>query len=169
MAGGVLAIQSAFGFDSSWRVPLALGLIAVMTVANLRGLKESGKLFAPPTYVYIVMLVLLIGVGLHRVYFRDLGPIPLSNLSDEARELAAGGKSLGILMLLRAFSSGAVALSGVEAVSNGVPAFRKPESRNAAMTIAIMGGSSDRASSACPSSRRGSSRTEVTMTPPASR
>ena len=140
VAGGVLAIQSAFGFDSKWRVPICLVMVAVMTIANLRGVRESGALFAPPTYIYIVMLVLLITVGLFRIYFQDLGPIPLDQLSDEARELAEGGKALGILMLLRAFSSGAVALSGVEAVSNGVPAFRRPESRNAAMTIAIMGG-----------------------------
>ena len=68
VAGGVLAIQSAFGFDSQWRVPLCLLMIAVMTVANLRGLRESGSLFAPPTYLYIVMLMLLIVVGLYRVF-----------------------------------------------------------------------------------------------------
>ena len=139
VAGGVLAIQSAFDFDSRWRVPLCLLMVALMTVANLRGLRESGSLFAPPTYLYIVMLVLLIGVGCYRIFVQDLGPIPLESLSEEGRELAQGTNALAILMLLRAFSSGAVALSGVEAVSNGVPAFRKPESRNAAMTIAIMG------------------------------
>ncbi len=139
VAGGVLAIQSAFGFNSGYRVPLCLGLITVMTVANLRGLKESGVLFAPPTYLYVIMLMLLIGVGCYRIFVQHVGPIPLSDLSPEAQELAAGTKTLGLLMLLRAFSSGAVALSGVEAVSNGVPAFRKPESRNAAMTIGIMG------------------------------
>ena len=139
VAGGVLAIQSAFDFSSSYRVPLCLALIAVMTVANLRGLKESGALFAPPTYLYVGMLILLIVVGCYRIFVRDLAPIPLDDLSADARELAAQGKSLGLLMLLRAFSSGAVALSGVEAVSNGVPAFRKPESRNASMTIAVMG------------------------------
>ena len=138
IAGGVLAMQSAFGFDVGWRVPLCLVLIVIMTVANLRGLRESGALFAPPTYLYIVMLMLLIGVGFYRIFVDDLGPIPLSELSDEARELAEGNKTLGLLMLLRAFSSGAVALSGVEAVSNGVPAFRKPSSRNASMTLAIM-------------------------------
>jgi amino acid transporter len=138
VAGGVLAIQSAFDFDSQWRVPLCLVMVVVMTVANLRGLRESGSLFAPPTYLYIVMLVLLIGVGFYRIFVKDLGPIPLSELSEEARELAAETEALGILMLLRAFSSGAVALSGVEAVSNGVPAFRKPESRNAATTLAMM-------------------------------
>ena len=72
VAGGVLAIQSAFDFDVAWRVPLCLLLIVVMTVANLRGLKESGALFAPPTYIYIVMLVLLIVVGC----YRDLRPGP---------------------------------------------------------------------------------------------
>ena len=64
VAGGVLAMQSAFDFDATWRVPLCLVIIAVITVANLRGLRESGALFAPPTYLYIVMLVLLIVVGL---------------------------------------------------------------------------------------------------------
>src|SRR6478609_8719257 len=130
VAGGVLAIQSAIEFDSKWRVPICLALIALMTVANLRGLKESGALFAPPTYLYVIMLMLLIVVGLYKIYFKDLGPIPLSELSQQARELSRDTSSLAFLMLLRAFSSGAVALSGVEAVSNGVPAFRKPESRN---------------------------------------
>ncbi len=140
VAGGVLAIQSAFGFSSQWRVPLCLLMIVVMTVANLRGLRESGSLFAPPTYLYILMLVLLIVVGCYRIFVQGLGPIPLESLSPEAQELATGTKALGLMMLLRAFSSGAVALSGVEAVSNGVPSFRKPEARNAATTLAIMGG-----------------------------
>ncbi len=139
VAGGVLAMQSAFDFDSSWRVPLCLVCIVLMTVANLRGVRESGTLFAPPTYLYIAMLLTLIGYGLYRIYVQDLGPIPVESLSEEARELAEGTAALSMLMLLRAFSSGAVALSGVEAVSNGVPAFRKPESKNAAMTVAIMG------------------------------
>jgi amino acid transporter len=138
IAGGVLAMQSAFDFDSQWRVPLCLVLIGAMTIANLRGLKESGALFAPPTYLYVGMLVLLIVVGMYRIFVQDVGPIPLSDLSEEARELAEGTGALSLLLLLRAFSSGAVALSGVEAVSNGVPAFKKPESRNAATTIAIM-------------------------------
>jgi len=137
VAGGVLAIQSAFDFESRWRVPICLLVIAVITIANLRGLRESGTLFAPPTYVYTAMLVLLIVVGNYRVFFQDLGPIPLDQLSDEARELADGGKALSILLLLRAFSSGAIALSGTEAISNGVPAFRRPESRNASITLAM--------------------------------
>jgi amino acid transporter len=138
VAGGVLAIQSAFGFGSQWRVPLCLLMIAIMTVANLRGLRESGALFAPPTYIYIVMLMLLIGTGLYRVYVKDLGPIPASMLSPEGREHAEEVGALSLILLLRAFSSGAVALSGVEAVSNGVPAFRKPAPHNAATTLAMM-------------------------------
>ena len=140
VAGGVLAIQSAFDFDAQWRVPLCLLMVIVMTVANLRGLRESGSLFAPPTYLYIAMLLLLIVVGFYRIFVQDVGPIPLESLSEEAQHLAAGTASLSLLMLLRGFSSGAVALSGVEAVSNGVPSFRKPEARNASMTLAIMAG-----------------------------
>ena len=145
VAAGVLAITSAVPRLAGDRVVLCLGMIALMTLANLRGLKESAFLFAPPTYIYIGMLMLLIVVGLYRIYLGDLGPIDTQAsvaagvISPEAEELAAGTSSLALLMLLRAFASGAVALSGVEAVSNGVPAFRKPESRNAAATITIMG------------------------------
>src|SRR4051795_11991863 len=100
VAGGVLAIQSAFGFSSQWRVPLCLLMIVVMTVANLRGLRESGSLFAPPTYLYIAMLMLLIAVGCYRIFVQHLGPIPLDQLSDEAQQLATGTKALGLMMLL---------------------------------------------------------------------
>jgi amino acid transporter len=138
IAGGVLAIRSAAGLSTSWAVPLCLLCIFAITVANLRGVRESGALFAPPTYIYSGMLLLLITVGLWRVYVGHLGPIPLSMLDEHARHLAAMNHALTLLMLLRAFSSGAVALSGVEAVSNGVPAFRKPESANAARTLMWM-------------------------------
>jgi amino acid transporter len=145
ISAGVLAITSAVPAWSPYRVEICLGMILVMMVANLRGLKESGALFAPPTYLYIASLILLIVVGLYRIFVQDLGPIDVEalvasgDLSEEALELSQGTAALSLLMLLRAFSSGAVALSGVEAVSNGVPAFRRPEPRNAAMTIAIMG------------------------------
>jgi amino acid transporter len=140
VAGGVLAIRTATGFDTQWTVPVCLLCVFVMTVMNLRGVKESGSAFAGPTYFYIVMLVVLIVTGLYRIYVQHVGPIPDDLLSEEAREIREGAKSLGLLMLLRAFSSGAVALSGVEAVSNGVPAFQKPESKNAAITLMWMGG-----------------------------
>lgn len=140
VAGGVLAIRTATGFDSEWTVPVCLLCIVVMTVVNLRGVKESGAAFAGPTYFYILMLIVLIVVGLYRIFVQHVGPIPESMLSDDARELRQQTGTLGLFMLLRAFSSGAVALSGVEAVSNGVPAFQKPESRNAATTLMWMGG-----------------------------
>jgi len=140
VAGGVLAIRTATGFDSKWTVPVCLLCVLIMTVVNLRGVKESGAVFAGPTYFYIVMLITLIGVGLYRIFVQHVGPIPESMLSEEAIELKHQTSTLGLFMLLRAFSSGAVALSGVEAVSNGVPAFAKPESKNAATTLMWMGG-----------------------------
>ena len=140
VAGGVLAIRTATGFDTRWTVPVCLLCVLVMTVMNLRGVKESGAAFAGPTYFYVAMLLILIGTGLYRIFVEHVGPIPDAVLSAEAREVRDGAKSLGLLMLLRAFSSGAVALSGVEAVSNGVPAFKKPESRNASITLMWMGG-----------------------------
>lgn len=139
VAGGVLAMRTAFGFDTKWTVPVCLLCVFVMTVMNLRGVKESGAAFAGPTYFYILMLVILIGTGLYRIYVQHVGPIPAELLSEEAREKSLQVGSLSLIMLLRAFSSGAVALSGVEAVSNGVPAFQKPEAKNAATTLMWMG------------------------------
>ena len=129
VAGGVLAMRTAFGFDTRWTVPVCLLCVVVMTVMNLRGVKESGATFAGPTYFYILMLIILIATGLYRIFVEHVGPIPDELLSEEALEIRDGAKALSLLMLLRAFSSGAVALSGVEAVSNGVPAFQKPESQ----------------------------------------
>lgn len=140
VAGGVLAIRTATGLDRSWAVPLCLICVFVMTVMNLRGVKESGAAFAGPTYFYIVMLVILIVTGFYRIFVQHVGPIPESLLSEEAIDMSKRTSSLGLFMLLRAFSSGAVALSGVEAVSNGVPAFEKPESKNASVTLMWMGG-----------------------------
>jgi amino acid transporter len=138
VAGGVLAIRTATGLGHEWTVPLCLVCVVVMTLANLRGVKESGALFAGPTYFYVVMLIILICTGLYRIFVQHVGPIPESMLSEEAIEASKLTGGLGLYMLLRAFSSGAVALSGVEAVSNGVPAFKKPESKNAASTLVVM-------------------------------
>ena len=82
VAGGVLAIRTATGFDSEWTVPVCLLCVFVMTVMNLRGVKESGSAFAGPTYFYILMLVVLIVTGLYRIYVKDVGPIPDRLLSD---------------------------------------------------------------------------------------
>ena len=139
VSGGVLAIRTATGLDKQWTVPICLLCVVIMTVINLRGVKESGAAFAGPTYFYVLMLLILLVTGFYRVFVQHLGPIPEEMLSEEAREHSQALKSLGLYMLLRAFSSGAVALSGIEAVSNGVPSFQKPESKNAATTLVWMG------------------------------
>jgi len=140
ISAGVAAIVSIPSFQglADQRVLMCLVLIAFITVANLRGAKESGKLFALPTYVYIVALGGMLAIGLFRTYFGEIEPVPFD--PERFEGLRETGGSLGLFLLLRGFSSGAVALSGVEAISNGVPAFRKPESRNAATTLLWMAG-----------------------------
>ncbi len=138
ISAGVAAIISipAFAGLRDNRVGLALALIALITVANLRGLKESGTLFAVPTYVYIATISVLVVYGLARSFFGDLGRVPFDpGHSEAARE--AGG-AIGLFLLLKGFSSGAVALTGIEAVADGVPAFRKPQARNASTTLLLM-------------------------------
>ena len=138
VAGGVLAIRTAFDLNHTWAVPLCLICVFFITVMNLRGVKESGAVFAGPTYFYMLMVLMLVVVGLYRIFVQHLGPIPERLLSEEAIEKSKQVGSLGLLMLLRAFSSGAVALSGVEAISNGVPAFKKSEAKNASITLIWM-------------------------------
>ena len=142
VSGGVAAIVSAFNDLAPYRVHLCVGFVVLMTLANLRGLKESGTLFAPPTYLYVISLLTLIAVGLYRVYFQDLPPIAHTG---EAAELMEATGVLTTFYFLKAFASGAVALTGVEAVSNGVPSFEKPEPKNASnvliMMAVILGGS----------------------------
>jgi amino acid transporter len=146
ISAGVLAIGSAFHFNDNppLRVGLALGFLAILTVGNLRGVKESGKVFAVPTYFYVVLLAVLLVVGLGKVLFGgDVSEIDTARSQEvvaefeEQRDLTA---TAGLFILLKAFSSGAVVLSGVEAISNGVPAFRKPESRHASQTLFMMAG-----------------------------
>jgi amino acid transporter len=139
ISAGVAAIVSLPQFQSlvNQRVLLGLILIAVITIANLRGVKESGRVFAVPTYIYIVSITLLVGYGLFRSFFGHIKPIPFDPHKSVATAVTGG--SLGLFLLLKGFSSGAVALTGVEAISNGVPAFRRPKSHNAASTIVWMG------------------------------
>ena len=136
VSAGVAAIVSAFGNLAPYRVEICVVFIFLITLANLRGLKESGALFAPPTYLYIISLASLIIVGLYKVYFKDLGPIDHSD--EYAKELLSGQKTLTLFFFLKAFSSGAVALTGIEAVADGVPAFEKPEPKNASKTLLWM-------------------------------
>jgi len=139
ISAGVAAIISipTFRGAAQQRVLLGLILIAIITVANLRGIKESGRIFAVPTYVYIAILSLLVGYGLFRVFFGDIGEVVFNPERFEGARQAGG--SLSLFLLLKGFSSGAVALTGVEAISNGVPAFNRPEPKNAANTMVWMG------------------------------
>jgi amino acid transporter len=146
VSSGVLAIGSAFHFNDQpiLRVGLAIFFVGMMMMANLRGVKESGRIFAVPTYAYTVLLFSLIGYGLYRVGIQHLGQIP--GTPEKAAEFARSqhkvesqlGRNIGWFLLLRAFSSGAVVLSGVEAISNGVPAFKPPEAKNASRTLTMM-------------------------------
>lgn len=140
VSAGVAAIVSAVPELNDQRVWLSIGVVVVLTLLNLRGLKDSGTVFAFPTYSYVVMLGLLLGVGLWRSYVGGLGPIPPNDAALELwREEGLVNTGLTAFILLRAFASGAVALTGVEAIADGVPTFRKPEARNAATTLAWMG------------------------------
>jgi amino acid transporter len=139
ISAGVAAIISIPAFQglATHRVELGLALIAFIALANLRGIKESGRLFAAPTYIYIITLGALIAFGLIRSYFGDIDPVPFDQQAFAGTREVGG--TLGLFLILKGFSSGAVALTGVEAISNGVPAFRRPESKNAAMTLVAMG------------------------------
>jgi amino acid transporter len=140
ISAGVAAIVSIPAFQDlqTHRVELGLALIIIISVANLRGIKESGRIFAVPTYIYIVMLTLLVGYGLYSSYFQHLGHVPF-NPKAFAGDNRFGG-TLTLFIILKGFSSGAVALTGVEAISNGVPAFKRPESKNASITLMWMAG-----------------------------
>jgi amino acid transporter len=136
IAAGTAAITSAIVALRGHQVALSLGLLALVTLANLRGLRDSATLFAAPVYLYVTMMVLLIVVGLVRLAVGGLQPLPVNHV--QLAHFTGGATVLGgvtIFAFLKAFSSGAVALSGVEAISNGVPNFRPPESRNAATTL----------------------------------
>lgn len=135
-AAGAAAISSAIPSLQGHLVALSLGLVAGITLVNLRGLREAGRAFAVPVYAYISVLGLLILVGLYRSYTGDLHRLPVNHAQlDQFTHHGTLIMGLTAFALMKAFSSGAVALSGVEAISNGVPAFREPTSRNAAATL----------------------------------
>ncbi|OLE25976.1 MAG: DNA-binding protein [Actinobacteria bacterium 13_1_20CM_3_71_11] len=137
VAAGVANIVSAFPQLAPYSVAICVGMVAVLAVLNLRGVKESGTIFAIPTYGFILMIFVLLGWAL----LRGLGGhAPVAESA--GYRIVAQHQATGLLLLaivLRAFSQGCTALTGVEAVSNGVPNFRRPKSRNAADTLSIMG------------------------------
>ena len=132
IAAGVAAITSAFPQWHVNRVELTLGFVVVLMVGNLRGIRESGNIFAIPTYFFIVTTLGLIGVGIWRVVSGDVQPVVTPD------PVRSEGASLTMFLVLRAFANGCTAMTGVEAVSNGVPAFRPPEAKNAAATMLMM-------------------------------
>ncbi|MFN8525742.1 MAG: APC family permease [Chloroflexota bacterium] len=137
VAAGVLALTSVFPGMFEYRVLVGVGCVAVLCVGNLRGIRESGALFTAPTYVYLLSIFGLLAVGFWQY---ATGGLPAYVAPDDWRR-SEGVETLGILLVLRAFASGSVALTGTEAVSNGVPAFRPPESRHAQTVLILMGAS----------------------------
>lgn len=133
VAAGVAAITSAFpGALEAWRVEIAAVGILVVMLINLRGVRESGTIFAIPTYVFVGSMLTLITIGLGRTL---LGFTPVVTGVEVAH---VAPETLGVLLLMRAFADGCTAITGVEAVSNGVPAFRRPEASNARITLTVM-------------------------------
>jgi amino acid transporter len=132
VAGGIFAITSAVPSLAGWNVKLCVLSIALITFVNLRGVRESGFAFALPTYGFIVSMLVLILVGLFQTIH---GSPPHAVVPDQ---IPAGAEAVGAFVLLRAFASGSSALTGVEAIANGVNAFRRPQSSNAAKTLLMM-------------------------------
>lgn len=139
IASAAANIGAAVPFVGTHKVAFAVGAVLLLTAMNLRGVRESGTMFAIPTYAFVIGILGMIAVGLWRVFVAGEQVAAESagfHLVEEGQHLAGLGL---VFLLLRSFSSGSAALTGVEAISNGVPAFRKPKSRNAATTLLMMG------------------------------
>jgi amino acid transporter len=134
VSSGAAQLASAFPALYEYRVPLAVGLVAFVMFINLRGVKESGRIFAVPTYCFLAMMFVTLGVGFFRYALGRLGQVVDPPSLETPRELA----SLSVFLILHAFSNGTTALTGVEAISNGITAFKEPRSHNAGVTLAWM-------------------------------
>lgn len=134
MSSGVAQIVSAYPFLFPYRVPLAVGLVLFIMLANLRGVKESGTAFAIPTYFFLAMTFLTVGVGFFRYLTGMLGTV----VDPPPLEIGAAVQPVTLFLILRAFSNGTTALTGVECISNGVTAFKEPRSHNAGVTMIWM-------------------------------
>lgn len=135
VSSGVAQITSAFPDLFPHRVAIALACVAFVMIVNLRGVKESGIVFAIPTYFFVGMMGLTVGLALFKFVSGTLMPVP-----DPPPLGGEQTRSLGVFLVLHAFASGTTALTGVEAISNGIPAFKKPRSRNAGITLIWMSG-----------------------------
>jgi amino acid transporter len=131
VVAGSVAITSAVPALAEHRVALSIGLVILLTLANLRGVKEAGTLFAIPTYGFVTLIYLMFLTG----FVRCLSGCPIAETAHLPLEATA---TVSLFLILRAFSSGATALTGVEAVADGVQAFRRPQSKNAASTLSMM-------------------------------
>src|SRR5213593_3011944 len=129
ISAGVLAITSAFPKLDVYRVEMCLAFLAILTLGNLRGIRESGRIFAVPTYFFVVSVAVLIAGGMYEYLTGGITPV------DVPPPAAGGHQTLTTFLLLTAFANGCTAMTGVEAVSNGVPAFRPPEAKNASATL----------------------------------
>jgi amino acid transporter len=141
VAAGTAALASAFPALERFSIPLSVAFIALIAFGNLRGVKESGKVFAVPTYFFLLGMATMIGVGLLRLIF---GTLPVQALNAHGLvKIGHPGTGLlrgaALLIALRAFASGGAAVTGVEAISNGVPAFKEPSWKNARTTLVVMG------------------------------
>src|SRR5262249_48317007 len=133
ITAGIVAITSAVPELLPWRVDLCLLGILFITWGHLRGVRGSWAMFAIPTGAFIMLFLLLILVGLFRLAIGALHPVPAATLPVDV----GGSAALTTLLVLRAFASGCTAMTGVEAISNGVPAFEKPEAENAGKTLVV--------------------------------
>jgi len=134
ISSGVAQITSAYPKLYDLRTWIAVGMVLIIMTINLRGVKESGKAFAVPTYFFVVTMFITVGIGLVKYFTGTLGQVsdpPPLELIHEAQGITA-------FLILRAFSSGTTALTGVEAISNGIPAFKEPRSKNAGQTLIMM-------------------------------
>jgi amino acid transporter len=134
VSAGMAAITSAAPALVPYRVPLAVGAVLLLTLTNLRGVREASTLFAAPTYAFIAIVLLTLGTGFARC-LSDACPQAIS----AGAELTPAVAGVSLFLVLRAFASGASALTGTEAIANGVQAFRHPKPRNAALTLGMMG------------------------------
>jgi amino acid transporter len=134
VSSGIAQVVSAYPALFPYRVELALGAVLFIMVINLRGVKESGAFFAVPAYVFIGLMFLNVGTGMFRLMSGTLGPV----IDPPAASVAATLTAITPFLLLHAFANGTSALTGVEAISNGITAFKEPRSRNAGITLIWM-------------------------------
>ena len=134
IASGVAQIVSAFPALYDYRVVLSVGFITFVMLMNLRGVKESGTAFAIPTYFFVVLMFTAVGTGLFRLFVTN----SLGTVIDPPELLAHGVATITPFLILHAFASGTTALTGVEAISNGITAFKEPRSKNAGITLIWM-------------------------------